>query len=258
MQLSLAPVRFVVIHTAGVIELEKCRPVDILARILEEPLILEEGRATMLQHFFRSCGPAEVAAMCFMLATQLPAGLPQVQSTCSRLDTVLSALLAARRGALVTMSASMCSRRRDPRKASQITKVAWQCTLQAVVQQAKQALNNPRLTGEAIFKEASSTHVEDPFFMADLAAIKNVLQDQGFDMDQVSTAPIVHHSVMSWRKKDASDLIAWQQLQTKVRAAAAAAGSGHCKGTTHVHMADAGCGPFQCSGRQICRLALAD
>ena len=72
-QLSLAPARFVVVNTAGVVELEKRRPVDSLA------LILEERNAAKLEQFFRSYGPAEVAAMCFMLATQLPAVLPQVQ-----------------------------------------------------------------------------------------------------------------------------------------------------------------------------------
>ena len=71
-QLSLAPARFVVVNTAGVVELEKRRPVDSLA------LILEERSAAKVEQFFRSYGPAEVAAMCFMLATQLSAVLPQV------------------------------------------------------------------------------------------------------------------------------------------------------------------------------------
>ena len=70
-QLSLAPTRFVVINTAGVVELEKRRPVDVLA------LILEEKNTAKLEQFFRSYGAAEVAAMCFMLATQPPSAIPQ-------------------------------------------------------------------------------------------------------------------------------------------------------------------------------------
>ena len=70
-QLSLMPSRFVVINTAGVVELEKRRPVDTLA------LILEERSPAKLEQFFRSYGAAEVAAMCFMLATQSPSMLPQ-------------------------------------------------------------------------------------------------------------------------------------------------------------------------------------
>ena len=143
------------------------------------------------------------------------------------------------------MSASMCSTRRDPSKASQITNIVWQCTLQAVVQQAKQALESPRLTGEAIIKEAGSTHGD-----------QNVPPNQGFDMGQVCTASTVHYSSMPWRKTYASDLNAWQQLQTTARAAAAS--SGHCESATHVHMADAGCAPSQCAERQICGLGLAD
>ena len=70
-QLSLAPPRFVVINTAGVVELEKRRPADTLA------LILEERTPAKLEQFFRSYGAAEVAAMCFMLATQSPSSVPQ-------------------------------------------------------------------------------------------------------------------------------------------------------------------------------------
>ena len=71
-QLSLAPSKFVVINTAGVVELEKRRPADALA------IILEEKNSAKLEQFFRAYGPAEVAAMCFMLATQPASILPQV------------------------------------------------------------------------------------------------------------------------------------------------------------------------------------
>ena len=70
-QLRLMPCQFVVINTAGVVELEKRRPVDTFA------LILEEKNTGKLEQFFRSYGAAEVAAMCFMLATQSPSLLPQ-------------------------------------------------------------------------------------------------------------------------------------------------------------------------------------
>ena len=70
-QLRLMPSQYVVINTAGGIELEKRRPVDTFA------LILEEKNTGKLEQFFRSYGAAEVAAMCFMLATQSPSLLPQ-------------------------------------------------------------------------------------------------------------------------------------------------------------------------------------
>jgi len=70
-QLRLMPSQYVVINTAGVVELEKRRPVDTFA------LILEEKNTGKLEQFFRSYGAAEVAAMCFMLATQSPSLLPQ-------------------------------------------------------------------------------------------------------------------------------------------------------------------------------------
>lgn len=86
-QLSLTPSRFVVINTAGVVELEKRRPVDTLA------LILEERNTAKLEQFFRSYGAAEVAAMCFMLATQSPSALPQ--ASCPSLPILLVSALSA-------------------------------------------------------------------------------------------------------------------------------------------------------------------
>jgi hypothetical protein len=94
-QLSLPPARFVVVNTAGVVELEKRRPVDSLA------LILEERSTTKLEHFFRSYGPAEVAAMCFMLATQLRAEKPQVQTFLQQAQGNCVCMAAARRGAIM-------------------------------------------------------------------------------------------------------------------------------------------------------------
>ena len=47
--------------------------VDVLAAILEE------RSAARLEQFFVAYGPAEAAAMCFLLATQPPAALPPVR-----------------------------------------------------------------------------------------------------------------------------------------------------------------------------------
>ncbi|KAL4425159.1 hypothetical protein ABPG77_008264 [Micractinium sp. CCAP 211/92] len=66
--LGAAP-RFVMVTTAGVLELEKLRPVDVLAQLLEQ------RDAAKLEMFFKSYGAPEAAAMCILLAT---AGPPQV------------------------------------------------------------------------------------------------------------------------------------------------------------------------------------
>jgi len=60
------PPRFVLISTAGVIELEKRRPIDILQQILEE------RSSDKLRQFFEAFGPPEAAAMCFMVAASRP------------------------------------------------------------------------------------------------------------------------------------------------------------------------------------------
>lgn len=61
------------VSTAGVLEVEKRRPVDVLANILEE------RSAAKLEQFFRSYGAAEAAAMCFMLATSPAASASPVR-----------------------------------------------------------------------------------------------------------------------------------------------------------------------------------
>ncbi|KAL4426022.1 hypothetical protein ABPG75_010038 [Micractinium tetrahymenae] len=68
--LGAAP-RFVMVTTAGVLELEKMRPVDVLAQLLEQ------RDAAKLEVFFKSYGAAEAAGMCILLAT---AGPPQVSA----------------------------------------------------------------------------------------------------------------------------------------------------------------------------------
>ncbi len=64
--------RFVLISTAGVLELEKRRPADILAALLSE----RDG--PKLQQFFAAFGAAEAAAMCYLLATSAPGEVPAV------------------------------------------------------------------------------------------------------------------------------------------------------------------------------------
>ncbi len=53
----------------------------------------------------------------------------------------------------------------------------WTCIGQVVLQQAKQALESPRLTGEAVIKDAGSAMPGD----------QNTPPNQGFDMGQVSS-----------------------------------------------------------------------
>ncbi|KAI3427442.1 hypothetical protein D9Q98_010357 [Chlorella vulgaris] len=64
--------RFVMVTTAGVMEVEKMRPVDVLAQLLEQ------RDAAKLDAFFTSYGAAEAAAMCILLAT---AGPPQASAS---------------------------------------------------------------------------------------------------------------------------------------------------------------------------------
>lgn len=58
-----APPRFVLISTAGVVQLEQRRPVDVLEQILQG------GSAQQLADFFEVYGATEAAAMCYSLAT---------------------------------------------------------------------------------------------------------------------------------------------------------------------------------------------
>jgi hypothetical protein len=71
-RLHPTPQRFVLISTAGVLELEKRRPVDVLAALLSE------RDAPKLGQFFSAFGPAEAAAMCYLLVTSDPADVPAV------------------------------------------------------------------------------------------------------------------------------------------------------------------------------------
>jgi nuclear pore complex protein Nup155 len=67
--------RFVLVGTAGVLEVERRRPVDLLAGLLLE------GSPAKLQQFFGSYGSAEAAAMCYTLATWDVTSMPAVSNT---------------------------------------------------------------------------------------------------------------------------------------------------------------------------------
>ncbi|KXZ50010.1 hypothetical protein GPECTOR_18g164 [Gonium pectorale] len=60
------PPRFSLIGTAGVLELEKRRPVELLVHILER------NSQEQLRSFFQAYGAVEAAAMCYMVATAGP------------------------------------------------------------------------------------------------------------------------------------------------------------------------------------------
>ncbi|GIL76872.1 hypothetical protein Vretifemale_6406 [Volvox reticuliferus] len=62
------PPRFIVMSTAGVMELEKRRPVELLMQILER------NSPDQLRSFFQAYGAAEAAAMCYQIATSGPPG----------------------------------------------------------------------------------------------------------------------------------------------------------------------------------------
>ena len=64
--INIAPApRFVIVTTAGVLEVEKRRPVDVLSHLLEEK------NAAKLELFFKSYGAPEAAAMCVLLASSM-------------------------------------------------------------------------------------------------------------------------------------------------------------------------------------------
>lgn len=73
------PPRFVVVTTAGVVETERQRPVDILGQLLEEKVSGSgsggvNSAAAKIDMFFKSYGAAEAAAICILLASGTPAG----------------------------------------------------------------------------------------------------------------------------------------------------------------------------------------
>ena len=87
------PPRFIVVTTAGVVEVERRRPVDVLAHLLAEggpPAPAGPGGLASLgvglgarapapprlDAFITAYGPVETAALCFALATAPPAGAP--------------------------------------------------------------------------------------------------------------------------------------------------------------------------------------
>lgn len=72
--MSSSPRCLLQVSTAGVLEMEKRRPVDVLAAILEERV---PGK---LESFFRSYDPAEAACMAYQLATSPTSSFPAVRT----------------------------------------------------------------------------------------------------------------------------------------------------------------------------------
>ena len=106
--LSLPPPRFVVVTTAGVVEVERRRPIDVLAEILAEPgprqqqQQQEQQKASLaspplppplLDAFIAAHGAAETAALCLSLVVAPPPGV----GTAAR-NTARAALLSPRLG----------------------------------------------------------------------------------------------------------------------------------------------------------------
>ncbi|KAF5829261.1 Non-repetitive/WGA-negative nucleoporin C-terminal-domain-containing protein [Dunaliella salina] len=86
-QLFLPASRYVLISTAGVVELEKRRPIDILVRVLEE------RHPNRVRQFFEAYGAPEAAAMCINIASSRPGTYP--------VDAVREAIAALEEPALV-------------------------------------------------------------------------------------------------------------------------------------------------------------
>lgn len=82
-QLFTPAPRFVLITTAGVIELQKLRPAELLQ------ILLEERTGDRLQQFFETYGAQEAAAMCWHLVTSSPAdvGPRAIQGAALALET---------------------------------------------------------------------------------------------------------------------------------------------------------------------------
>jgi len=86
-QLFLPASRYVLISTAGVVELEKRRPIDVLVRVLEE------RHPDRVRQFFEAYGAPEAAAMCINIASSRPGTYP--------VDAVREAIAALEEPALV-------------------------------------------------------------------------------------------------------------------------------------------------------------
>ncbi|KAJ9533902.1 hypothetical protein QJQ45_026986, partial [Haematococcus lacustris] len=69
-QLFTSAPRFVLISTAGCVELERRRPLEVLGAVLEE------RQAARLRHFFEAFGAAEAASMCCAIACSTPGAMP--------------------------------------------------------------------------------------------------------------------------------------------------------------------------------------
>ena len=158
-QIFSPPQRFVLISTAGTLELERRRPVDVLAALLAE------RDAARLAQFFAAFGAAEAAAMCFMLAAGDVADVPAVRSfVCS--SVFLAWLGLAWLGfawlGLAWLHASWllaafvltpCLHSLPPSPPSTTPKRKQNKQQQRVAEEALAALDNPALVGEPSMPE---------------------------------------------------------------------------------------------------------
>eukprot|EP00878_Enallax_costatus_P016050 GHUV01016827.1.p1 GENE.GHUV01016827.1~~GHUV01016827.1.p1 ORF type:complete len:1150 (+),score=458.72 GHUV01016827.1:567-4016(+) len=82
-QMFSGPQQLVVVSTAGVLELERRRPVDVLQALLAE------RSADKLKQFFDAYGAPEAAAMCYLIGTQDRQSMRLVEEAANALDNPL-------------------------------------------------------------------------------------------------------------------------------------------------------------------------
>eukprot|EP00879_Flechtneria_rotunda_P022745 GHRR01024022.1.p1 GENE.GHRR01024022.1~~GHRR01024022.1.p1 ORF type:complete len:934 (+),score=353.75 GHRR01024022.1:671-3472(+) len=82
-QMFSGPPQLVVVSTAGVLELERRRPVDVLQALLQE------RAPEKLQQFFEAYGAPEAAAMCYLIAASENQSLRLVEEAANALENPL-------------------------------------------------------------------------------------------------------------------------------------------------------------------------
>ncbi|GLC36182.1 hypothetical protein PLESTB_001371300 [Pleodorina starrii] len=126
------PPRFALIGTAGVVELEKRRPVELLMQILER------NSQEQLRSFFQAYGSVEAAAMCYLIATSGPPGA---------LSGLLSGGSLGGRGSFASIGSVM------PGCAPSSSSLGGGGVSALAARAAAAALDNPLLVGEARMPE---------------------------------------------------------------------------------------------------------
>lgn len=82
-QMFSGPLQLVLVSTAGVLQLERRRPVDVLQALLQE------RSPEKLQQFFEAYGAPEAAAMCYLLATAENQSMRLVEEAITALENPL-------------------------------------------------------------------------------------------------------------------------------------------------------------------------